>query len=153
MDLDAPGVVWKLDLVNAGPVVVHAWPGADLLVRPAELMPDPVVRQRNGRPAYQVASLADDLSFGITFIVRGADLLPSTVCQLHLARVLGEEAFLQARFVHHRLLTDEAGAKLSKSQGAGPLQELRLAGADPGYVHRLAADLLEDLQRGTDDQA
>ena len=153
LDLDAADVSWKLDLLNAAPVVVRSWPGSDLSLRPADLMPDPVVRQRNGRPAYQIASLADDQAFGIDFVVRGEDLLPSTVCQLHLARSLGEEAFSRIHFVHHRLLTDAQGMKLSKSQGAGSLQDMLNDGMPPEAIRQLADELLADLLRNAADQA
>jgi glutamyl/glutaminyl-tRNA synthetase len=74
-----------------------------------------VVRRRDGIAAYQIASLVDDVLFEITHIVRGKDLLPSTAAQLFLAKHLGYENFLQMRFLHHELITDEQGNKLSKS--------------------------------------
>ncbi len=148
----AEGVTWRVDLQQALPVEVHQWPGGDARFAPGDRMPvDPVIRQRNGRPAYQVASLADDLDRDIDFIVRGVDLLPSTLCQLHLARVLGAQAFMSAHFVHHGLLLGSDGEKLSKSRGAGSLRAMREAGADPAVVHDLADALLAALLRG--DQA
>ncbi|HMX39723.1 MAG TPA: glutamate--tRNA ligase family protein [Saprospiraceae bacterium] len=91
-------------------------------------LPDFIVRRRDGLPAYQVASLADDLHFGITHIVRGADLLDSTAAQRWLAERLGLSAFLDIAFFHHPLLTDECGEKLSKSAGATSLRAMREAG-------------------------
>lgn len=91
-------------------------------------LPDFIVRRRDGLPAYQVASLADDLHFGITHIVRGADLQDSTVAQCWLAEQLGLSAFLDIAFFHHPLLTDERGEKLSKSAGATSLRAMREAG-------------------------
>ncbi len=39
-------------------------------------MPDPVMEQRGtGRPAYQLTSLCDDVAYGVTFLVRGRDLV------------------------------------------------------------------------------
>lgn len=151
--LDGPEVTWRLSLQDAGPVRMTCWPPGVRMLLPGELMADPVLRQRSGRPAYQVASLVDDLQYGIDFIVRGEDLLPSTACQLFLAELLGEEAFSRIRFVHHRLLTDALGNKLSKSQGAGSLQAMREQGALPEAVHQLADELLADLLRQAEDQA
>jgi glutamyl/glutaminyl-tRNA synthetase len=74
-----------------------------------------VVRRRDGIAAYQIASLVDDVLFEITHIVRGEDLLPSTAAQLFLAQQLGYNSFLQIHFLHHELITDEQGLKLSKS--------------------------------------
>jgi glutamyl/glutaminyl-tRNA synthetase len=81
----------------------------------AETAGDFTVRRRDGIPAYQIASLTDDVHFGITHIVRGEDLLPSTAAQLFLAEKLGLTSFLQSKFLHHALITDESGQKLSKS--------------------------------------
>ncbi len=150
-DLDEAEVTWRLDLRDAGPVVAKSWPGPGLDLSPGALMPqDPVVRQRDGRPAYQVASLADDLGMEVDLVVRGSDLLPSTACQLHMARVLGWTPFTQATFVHHALLTDAQGNKLSKSQGAGSLQAMRSEGTAPSVIHALADRLLEDMLRDAD---
>lgn len=81
-----------------------------------------VVRKRDGYPAYQIASLADDVEMGVNLIVRGMDLLPSTALQLHLAEVLGLEAFKNIRFYHHGLITDSSGEKMSKSAGAASMK-------------------------------
>ncbi|MCU0435973.1 MAG: glutamate--tRNA ligase family protein [Bacteroidia bacterium] len=82
-----------------------------------------VVRRRDGIAAYQIASLVDDKLFEITHIVRGEDLLPSTAAQLFLARHLGYESFLKTRFLHHELITDEQGNKLSKSNQTPPTEK------------------------------
>ena len=76
-----------------------------------------VVRRRDGIPAYQVCSLADDLYFGVTHVARGSDLILSTASQLWLAASLEKEKFLQTTFLHHSLLMDSKKEKLSKSVG------------------------------------
>lgn len=105
-------------------------------------MGDFVVRQKNGMPAYQIASLTDDLLWGINFIVRGADLLESTAAQLYLAHCLGEQAFFQTAFLHHPLVKDEQGEKLSKSKGAGALKTWRENGLTPERLVQQAAGWL-----------
>jgi glutamyl-tRNA synthetase len=117
--LDAPGVAWRAH-VPAGTAVAFtdAWQG-ETTVPLGALMPDLVVRKKDGVAAYQVASVVDDLRLGTTLIVRGLDLLPSTAAQLWLAGQLSETANFNAdriRFCHHSLLTNAAGQKLSKSQ-------------------------------------
>lgn len=77
-----------------------------------------VVRRKDSIPAYQIASLADDLHFGVTTMARGEDLLESTACQLYLAELLDNPQFKQTAFYHHDLLTDAEGGKLSKSAGS-----------------------------------
>lgn len=94
-----------------------------------------VVRRRNGLPAYQLASLCDDLHFGINAVVRGEDLCGSTAQQLYLAQCLEEPAFAKSIFVHHPLLKDDHGLKLSKSEGALALRTLRENGKTPGFVY------------------
>lgn len=94
-----------------------------------------VVRRRNGLPAYQLASLCDDLHFGINAVVRGKDLCDSTAQQLYLAQCLEEQAFAKALFVHHPLLKDENGSKLSKSEGALALRTLRQNGKTAAAIY------------------
>ena len=117
--LETPGVAWRAH-VPAGTTISFndAWQGR-INVPLDALMPDFVVRKKDGVAAYQVASVVDDLRLGTTLVVRGLDLQPSTAAQLWLAAQLSETtAFNAARiqFFHHPLLTDAAGQKLSKSQ-------------------------------------
>ncbi len=105
-------------------------------------MGDFLLWRRDGLPAYQLASLADDLAEGINLIVRGEDLRVSTAAQLFLARALGEQGFLAAEFRHHPLLTGQNGSKLSKSDNALSLAVMRRQGARPRDVYRAAARLL-----------
>src|SRR3546814_2837253 len=94
----------------------------------SDLMSGFVVRRKDGVPSYQLASLIDDLHFGINLIVRGEDLRDSTLAQLHLAALLSSEtdfggpmsgaaSFTGALFYHHPLLRSLRGQKLSKSAG------------------------------------
>ena len=117
--LETPGAAWRAH-VPAGTAVEFsdAWQGKTSIPL-AALMPDFVIRKKDGVAAYQVASVVDDLRLGTNLIVRGLDLQPSTAAQLWLAGQLSETAaFNTARvqFFHHPLLTDAAGQKLSKSQ-------------------------------------
>lgn len=78
-------------------------------------MGDFVVWRRDDLPAYQLVSVLDDRDLGVTHIVRGRDLLPSSAAQIHLAPWLGAEGVARATYVHHELVTDASGEKLSKS--------------------------------------
>ena len=128
----------------AAPVVVNDALRGSLSVDVAMLGGDPVIRRRDGLPAYHIASLADDLDDRINLIVRGEDLLASTATQLAIAEALGDTglAFRKTQFLHHGLLTGENGIKLSKSQGDSPLSELRQRGETAAFVFREAAALL-----------
>ena len=84
---------------------------------------DFVIWRRDDLPAYQFVSVVDDRDLGVTHIVRGRDLLPSSAAQVHLAPWLEAEGVAQATYVHHELVTDASGAKLSKSTLAQGLRE------------------------------
>lgn len=134
--LDEPGVSWRLhtDLQLSLPVKNSDGSVHSALLPPA--MQAFVVRRKDGIPSYQLASLVDDLHFGVDLVVRGADLWPSTLAQLYLAAVLGKTAFLQTAFHHHPLLPGPEGNKLSKSAGAESIRHLRSQGL--GREHLLA---------------
>ena len=108
-----------------------------------ETMGDFVVRQKNGLPAYQVASLIDDLEMGINFIVRGSDLLNSTAAQIYLSQKIKRTEFGETLFLHHALLEGTDGQKLSKSQGASSLKEWRKTGKSPSELYKKAAFWLD----------
>lgn len=105
-------------------------------LHPYNVARDSVIRRRDGLAAYHVASLSDDLSYGITHIVRGADLLHSTIVQLFISHVLGGTVFEAVRFFHHPLLADVTGQKLSKSAGSASLYAMRSSGRTAAEVYR-----------------
>jgi glutamyl-Q tRNA(Asp) synthetase len=72
---------------------------------------DFAVRRGDGEFAYQLAVVVDDAVTGVSQVVRGDDLLPSTPRQIHLQRLLG---LPQPEYCHLPLVTGPGGAKLSK---------------------------------------
>ncbi len=99
---------------------------------------DFVVARADGVPSYQLAVVVDDAAMGVTDVVRGDDLLPSTARQLLLYRALG---VVPPRFAHVPLVVGGDGERLAKRHGALSLGELRERGADPRAVIGLLADL------------
>lgn len=143
-------MAWRLRIPDVCPVQIRDLKGVGHERDLRSLMQDPVLEQREtGRPAYQLASLADDVDMGVTFLARGEDLLPSTACQIHLATVLGLTSFTAIRTVHHPLMLRADGRKLSKSEGASSLRAMRLSGSGPkdviaaveGHWHALSKEL------------
>jgi glutamyl-Q tRNA(Asp) synthetase len=83
---------------------------------------DVVIRRRDRVVAYQLAVVVDDAEQGVTDVVRGADLLPSTPWQLLLQRALGLRA---PRYGHLPLVVEPDGAKLAKSRRSVPVDARR----------------------------
>ena len=69
----------------------------------------------------------------MTDVVRGRDLYHATAIHRLLQYLLG---LPQPRYFHHRLIVDESGRKLSKSDRSTALAELRADGVSPQEVQR-----------------
>ena len=89
---------------------------------------DFVVWRQDGVPSYQLACIVDDVAMQITEVVRGADLLISTLRQQLLAQALGVRS---PRYYHCPLWCDENGVRLAKRHAAMSLRSLREAGWPP----------------------
>ena len=100
---------------------------------------DVLVRDRAGNWTYQFAVAVDDLEQRVDLVIRGEDLLASTGRQLRLARMLGRTT--PPRFLHHPLLRNADGRKLSKSAHDTGIRDLRAAGRTRAEVLGLAAHL------------
>lgn len=84
--------------------------------------------------SYHLSVAIDDDYQAITHIVRGLDLKPATVLHRLLQHLLG---LREPIYTHHRLILDETGRKLSKSDGAESLHELRRNGMPAHEVRAL----------------
>jgi glutamyl-tRNA synthetase len=123
----APGAVAFEDGVH-GPQALH----------PSDEVGDFVVMRADGVAAYQLAVVVDDAAMGVTDVVRGSDLLPSTARQILLYRALG---LSPPRFAHVPLVVGEDGERLAKRHGALSLGDLEAGGADAAAVVGLLAEL------------
>lgn len=142
LSLDAADVAWRLNTKSTETVSVKTLDGAFLKAALPTGMQDPIIRKKDGFPAYQLSSIVDDIHFGIDLIVRGYDLWPSTLAQLHMARLLKEDHFLNTTFYHHALLLDAHQRKLSKSAGDTSVYFLRKQGFSAEEVYlRLGKEL------------
>ncbi|HSQ56851.1 MAG TPA: tRNA glutamyl-Q(34) synthetase GluQRS [Gemmata sp.] len=97
---------------------------------------DFVVWKSAGTPAYQLAVVVDDAEMGITEVIRGDDLLPSTPRQLLLYQALG---LTPPAFGHIPLVVGEDGRRLAKRHGDTRLSALRAAGVKPEALVGLLA--------------
>lgn len=142
LPLDAAQVNWRLKTDTITEVTLRTVTGTQQEAFPAE-MKDFVVRKKDGYPAYQLSSVVDDIHFGVDLIVRGKDLWQSTLAQLGLAAQLNLRAFASVCFVHHDVIKDELGEKLSKSAGSTSVQYLRKQGISAEALYNSIGKLLQ----------
>lgn len=93
---------------------------------------DFVIHRKDGLFAYHLASVVDDIHLGISEIVRGADLLYPSACQLSLYHTLGVTA---PQYLHLPLAVTANGLKLSKQNHAPALQ---VSAAGPNLLAAMA---------------
>ena len=99
---------------------------------------DPVLVRADGVPLYTLASVVDDIDFGITHIVRGEDHVTNTAPQIELFEALGGQVPV---FAHLALLIGADGEGLSKRLGSLSLETLRGEGLEPLAIDSLLARL------------
>lgn len=83
---------------------------------------DFILQRADGAWAYQLAVVVDDALMGITEVVRGEDLLPSSAMQIYLYELLG---YPVPEFAHIPLLRNALGQRLAKRDRAQNLAQLR----------------------------
>ena len=81
----------------------------------AEYPGDFIVKRKDNIFAYQLASVVDDIDFGLTDVVRGSDLLDSAPRQISLFTAIGAPI---PQFWHVSVMTNDQGEKLAKRDGA-----------------------------------
>ena len=131
---------WRLDSTRALEVVgLPSWTedgGQCFDSRPTDLG-DAILARKDAPSSYHLACVVDDAETGVTLVVRGEDLRPSTPTQRLLQALLG---LPEPTYLHHSLITLEDGRRLAKRDKAPTLEALRESGVDG---HALAAALLE----------
>ena len=119
---------------------------------------DPVLIRADGQFLYTLASVCDDMDYGITHVVRGNDHVTNTATQIQIIQALGGTL---PTFAHHSTLTGPQGEKLSKRLGTLALRDLRAKGIEPmallSHMARLGSsqpaevyDNIDDLAAGFD---
>lgn len=87
-------------------------------------------------PAYQLAVVVDDATQGVSEVIRGDDLIPSTPRQLLLYQSLN---LVAPAFTHVPLVVGEDGRRLAKRHGDTRLSTLREQGITPQEIVGLLA--------------
>ena len=130
---------WRLDstqaLANAG---LPAWAeeGGTRFEAKAADIGDAILARKDAPASYHLSCVVDDAASGVTLVVRGADLRPSTPVQRLLQVLLG---LPEPTYLHHPLVTHDDGRRLAKRDQAPTLAAMRETGIDgPALV----ADLL-----------
>jgi glutamyl-tRNA synthetase len=122
--------------VPAGPVPFRDRFHGECSFDVAATVGDFVVARADGVPAYQLAVAVDDAAMGVTDVLRGDDLLPSTARQLLIYRALGLPV---PAFAHVPLVVGADGERLAKRHGALSVGELRERGVEPSALVGLLA--------------
>ena len=99
---------------------------------PAGSVPDPVLVRGTGEPLYTLVNPVDDAAMGISHVLRGEDLLPSTPRQIALYEALIDvgRAEIVPEFGHLPFVTGEGNRKLSKRDPQSNLFQYR----DDGFI-------------------
>lgn len=88
---------------------------------------DSVLMRGDGVPLYNLGAAVDDISMGITMVVRGDDHVINTPQQILIYRALGEPL---PQFAHLSMILSPSGEKLSKRHAAVSVTDYR----DQGYL-------------------
>lgn len=134
-DLEWLGLAW-----DEGPVRQserqerYSEAGADL----GERFDGITLLREDGTATYHLASVVDDIDFGITHIVRGFDHRPNEAVHRRLFEALGAKP---PEFVHHGLILGPDGKKLAKRAAGATVASLREAGIPGEAVRRYLEEL------------
>lgn len=98
-----------------------------------EIEGDAVLARKDSPSAYHLAATHDDALQGMTHIIRGEDLIDAPHIQTLLQVLMG---WPHPVYLHHALILDEDGAKLSKREKSATLASLRADGVTPEQIKR-----------------
>jgi len=130
---------WRLDSAKAlQAVALPSWTEADgeRFNARAEQIGDAILARKDAPASYHLSCVVDDAASGVTMVVRGVDLRPSTPIQRLLQVLLG---LPEPTYLHHPLVTHQDGRRLAKRELAPTLAAMRDAGVEG---RQLAAELL-----------
>ncbi len=106
---------------------------------------DLILRRSDGSPTYHMAVVADDISLGVNYIIRGDDHVNNTPRQILIYQALGEPI---PKYAHVPMILGPDRARLSKRHGATSV----LAYRDMGYLPHALLNSLARLGWSYGDQ-
>lgn len=106
----------------------------------AAMIGDAILARKDAPSSYHLACVVDDADSGVSLVVRGADLRPSTPVQRLLQVLLG---LPEPVYLHHPLVLHDDGRRLAKRDQAPTLAAMREAGVDgPALADALGVGIL-----------
>jgi glutamyl-Q tRNA(Asp) synthetase len=96
-----------------------------------ETLGDVVLGRRDNMASYHLCVVHDDAAQKISHVTRGRDLFDATHTHVLLQRLLGLPT---PTYAHHPLITDAAGRRLAKREGAATLRDMRRSGVSAAAV-------------------
>jgi glutamyl-Q tRNA(Asp) synthetase len=101
---------------------------------------DAILARKDAPSSYHLACVVDDADTGVSLVVRGADLRPSTPVQRLLQQLL---ELPEPTYLHHPLVTHDDGRRLAKRDQAPTLAAMNDAGVDgPVLAEQLTMGIL-----------
>lgn len=131
---------WRLDARKAiARVGLPGWSEQDgrTFEATAGDIDDEILARKDAPASYHLACVVDDAASGVTLVVRGADLRPSTAVQRLLQMLLD---LPEPRYRYHPLVVHEDGRRLAKRDLSPTLRALRDSGVDGLQLARNLAD-------------
>ncbi len=127
---------WRFLLDHGEPITWHDGVRGPQAFDPAT-MSDPVVRRADGSWLYMLPSVIDDITMGVTQVLRGEDHVSNTATQIQMFTALHAAP---PAFAHEALLVGSEG-KLSKRLGSLGCDAFRERGIEPEALVALLARL------------
>lgn len=130
---------------GGGEVVLFRMPGTDVafddavkgpLAKKAGDLTDFVIVRSNGTPVFHLANVVDDITMGITHVIRGDDHVENTFRHIALFQALGAPA---PAYAHLPMIVNAQGKPYSKRDGAAFVGDFRAKGFLPEALFNFLA--------------
>ena len=135
----AKGAAYKSDKggTGKGEAIVFKMPGTDIsfhdeikgdITKKAEDLKDFVIVRSDGSPVFHLGNVVDDITMGITHVIRGDDHVENTFKHVAMYAAIGAPA---PKFAHLPMIVNAQGKPYSKRDGAAYVGEFQEKGFLP----------------------